>query len=309
MTTPAAGTPAPAAAAPAPAAAPAAAAPAAPAAPATPAAPAAAAPAAAPAAPAAPTPTSLIPEAPAAPAAAPAAPAAAPVTHPEWFLAPGIKGTGAPPEWYKADKYKTLDEQAKAYTELEKHLGAFTGAPKDGKYEFKLPDGVQGELDQENPLLKTFNAWALENNVSQRAYNEVLGMLAQYESSFAVDINAIKAELGDQADARIKSAADWAAVNIRDQYDDFREATSGPNAAAVFRVIEAVIGKTRQVSLPAPGAEVPQGGPNARALIAKEKSKTGPDGQILYFTDEAHRHKVDKMQRELYAAEAAAGAA
>ena len=50
----------------------------------------------------------------------------------EFFLSEGIKGVGDLPEWYKADKYKSIAEQAKAYTELEKKFGGFTGAPKDG---------------------------------------------------------------------------------------------------------------------------------------------------------------------------------
>ena len=49
----------------------------------------------------------------------------------EYFLSDGIKGTGETPEWYKGDKYKSVAEQAKAYTELEKKFGGFTGAPKD----------------------------------------------------------------------------------------------------------------------------------------------------------------------------------
>ena len=45
----------------------------------------------------------------------------------EFFLSEGIKGVGDLPEWYKADKYKSVAEQAKAYTELEKKFGGFTG--------------------------------------------------------------------------------------------------------------------------------------------------------------------------------------
>ena len=44
------------------------------------------------------------------------------------------------PEWYKADKYKSVAEQAKAYTELEKKFGGFTGAPKDG---YSVVEGVE----------------------------------------------------------------------------------------------------------------------------------------------------------------------
>lgn len=49
----------------------------------------------------------------------------------EYFLTEGIKGAGDTPEWFKADKYKSIADQAKAYTELEKRFGGFKGAPKD----------------------------------------------------------------------------------------------------------------------------------------------------------------------------------
>ena len=76
-----------------------------------------------------------------------------------WFLNEEVKGEGDVPEWFKADKYKSVAEQAKAYAGLESKLGAFTGAPKDG-YEVELPEGVDVELDSEDPMLVNFNDWA-----------------------------------------------------------------------------------------------------------------------------------------------------
>ena len=48
----------------------------------------------------------------------------------EYFLTDGIKGTGEAPEWYKSDRYKSVADQAAAYTELEKKFGAFKGADR-----------------------------------------------------------------------------------------------------------------------------------------------------------------------------------
>lgn len=55
------------------------------------------------------------------------------VTEPKFLFADGVEGTGETPEWFKSNKYKTVADQAKAYTELESRFGAFSGAPKDGK--------------------------------------------------------------------------------------------------------------------------------------------------------------------------------
>jgi hypothetical protein len=287
---------------------------------ASPAAPAAAAPAtpAAPAAPAAPASVSLLDGVAAAPApaAAPAAAAPAEPAAPTWFYADGVAGKDKAPEWFKADKYKTVDQQAQAYTELEKRFGAFTGAPKDGKYEFKMPEGITGELDQEHPIYKGFTDWATKNQLSANGYNELLGMFAQYEAGLAPDMGAIKAELGEKADERIGAASSWAKANLDAAgLELFRAATSDANAAKVFQLIEQVIGKTRQVALPAPGADpvAPGAAPNAAVEIGKLKDMKDAKGDFLYLQSTAEgqalRHKIAAMEFALSASQAQASAA
>ena len=42
------------------------------------------------------------------------------------------------PEWFLSEKYKTVEDQAAAYPELAKKIGAMTGAPEE--YEVSMPD-------------------------------------------------------------------------------------------------------------------------------------------------------------------------
>jgi hypothetical protein len=298
MTTPAAGDPAPAAAAPgtaAPAAAPAASV----TAPAT-----TAAPAPAPAAE-----TSLIPAAPA--GAAPAEPAkepakqpttvTPPANDPEWFYADGTPGKGKMPDWFKADKYKTVDKQAEAYAHLEKRLGKFIGAPEDGKYEFKAPEGLNVELDHEHPLVKELQDWGMKTQLSQEGYNQLLGMLAQYEAAMLPDMGAIKTALGANADTRIAQVTQWAHANLgNDGYATLRTALSQHNAAEVFTVIEQLIAKTVQTALPKPGQDVPAATPGGEAGILAKMRVRGADGKAKYFTDPVYRHQVDTELAEFY---------
>ena len=58
-----------------------------------------------------------------------------------WMMSEEIKGEGDAPEWFKASKYKSVADQAKAYAGLESKLGSFTGAPTDG-YKIEMPEGV-----------------------------------------------------------------------------------------------------------------------------------------------------------------------
>jgi hypothetical protein len=247
------------------------------------------------------------------PAAAPAAtPAVAPVEkvpavqHPEWFYADGTPGKGEMPLWFKADKYATVEKQAEAYDHLEKRFGAFTGAPKDGKYEVKLPEGVGVELVNDHPLLTDFQKWAAEHQLNQGGYNELIGMLAQYEAAQIPDMNEIKGQLGANADARITAVAQWAQANLTPvEYQKVQAATTGSNAAAVLEVLEGVIAKTKQVVLPKPGQDVVAAQPMGRSAIEAMMQKRDSNGQLMYFADEKYRANVDAETRRLYESQAA----
>ncbi len=209
-------------------------------------------------------------------------------------------GQGERPTWLKADKYKTVAEQAKAYPELEKRLGGFVGAPKDGKYTFTPPEGIEVSMD--HPVMQEFTKWAASKQLSQEGYNELLGMLVQYEAAQAPDMGAIKAALGENADARIAAVAAWGKANLgAEGYAALRAATSGPNADAVFQVLEQVIGKTGQVRMPKPGEDVPGAQPRAglQALQAKLAEKL-PDGKRKVDAVPGYRAAVEKEMAEYF---------
>jgi hypothetical protein len=261
-----------------------------------------------PAAPAA-KPTSLVPEnlAP----ESPASPAATPVEPPPddgtgWFLYDGVKGQGEMPAWYKADKYKTVAAQAEAYTHLEKRLGAFAGAPKEGKYEAPpLPEGVEGEFLTDHPVFESFTKWALENQVSQKGYNEILGLMATYEASQAPDFEAAKKEIGEEADKRIESVSLWAKANLDAAgYKGYVEALAGTNAASVFKTIEAITAKARQPARAKPGEIVGDEPVSPLAEIAAMQAKVNPaTGKRFYEEDAAYRMRVEKKLNAYFAAQ------
>lgn len=251
---------------------------------------------------------SLIPDDPGTPPdPAPAAATPPAEEGPEWFYADGVKGQGKMPEWYRADKYKTLADQAEAYHHLDKRFGAFVGAPKDGKYEIPAPpEGFDGQFDAEHPLLNTFTGWAKENQVSQKAYGELLGMFAQYEAAQMPTQADVKAEIGTEADARIGRVATWAKANLTgEEYDVFRAAMSDRNAAQVFRAVEAVVAKVRQPAMPKPGADAGTVAASGLAAIHELQAKVGPDGRRLYETDPSYRAMVEQKRVEFFSNQAA----
>jgi len=88
-----------------------------------------------------------------------------------WLLDQGIPGAGEKPEWF-SDKYKTVSEQAKAYKELEKKLGAFTGKPEDG-YSF---DKFKEDIDMEDEMFVKFREMASDWNMSQDKVDQMVDL-------------------------------------------------------------------------------------------------------------------------------------
>jgi len=115
-----------------------------------------------------------------------------------WSFAEGVLGDGPRPPWLK-EKYKTVSQQAAAYSELEKKLGESRGAPKDG---YKFDDSLK-DLDAQDPMLQKFLPKFQELNMSQDAVNKLVSEWVDYKSTFAtVDFKAEMKKLGTDLEAK-----------------------------------------------------------------------------------------------------------
>ena len=114
-------------------------------------------------------------------------------------------------DWFKKDKFKTPEDQAKAYIELEKKFGGFTGAPE--QYTVDKLDGV--ELNDET--LKAAMATAKELNMSNEAFNKfvtsVVNNIAKQDQVKAQDAETIRQaeidSLGPDGKEQIKDLQTW----------------------------------------------------------------------------------------------------
>lgn len=104
---------------------------------------------------------------------------------PSYYLSEDIAGKGDAPEWFKGDKYKTVADQAKGYSNLEKmhgeltnKFGSFVGAPE--QYQVNAPEGI--ELANDDPMLTSAIEWGKENNLSQGGMDSLLGLYATMEA-------------------------------------------------------------------------------------------------------------------------------
>ena len=203
----------------------------------------------------------------------------------EYFLAEGIKGMGEAPEWYKADKYQSVAEQAKAYNELEKKFGGFKGSPKDG---YVAPEGVE----QDDVLLAELTEFAKDTNMSQEAYGRAWELLtAQEQAVEEVTVEQEMAKLGDNATQRLKNVEGFLKNNLdADTYSSVQELVT---TADSVKLIEAIVKATVPAKLPIEGGEHPAG--LTWADVEAEMFKRHENGQFLRSIDPSHEAKVQKL--------------
>lgn len=206
----------------------------------------------------------------------------------EYFLSEGIKGSGDVPEWYIADKYKSVSEQAKAYTELEKKFGGFKGAPKDG---YANPEGVE----EDDALLQELIGFASETNMSQEAFGQAWELLTAQEQAFnEVSHEHELAKLGDNAPQRLQNIEGFMKNNL--DPETYEKARDLVTSAESVELIEMLVNATAPSKLPIDGGEMPTG--ITWADIEAEMYKKDDYGNFLRSTSLEHDKKVKKMMQD-----------
>lgn len=132
---------------------------------------------------------------------------------PEWYVTEQLPGSGNKPE-YLLDKFTNLGEQAKAFVELEKRMGGFKGAPKDGYNLEVISDRLQAELPPDAPLVKSLMDTAKSLNMSQEGFEKFMESIVTVQKSFQVDPQEELRKLGPDAEQQIGVLKQWAENNF-----------------------------------------------------------------------------------------------
>ncbi len=195
-----------------------------------------------------------------------------------WYFDENVAGDGERPEWLQ-EKYKSVAEQAKAYNEAQKRLGAFKGAPDE--YDLTLEDMPDVKLEKDDPILDDFLKEAKENNVSQ---DYVTKMLNTYVKAIKMNNPDPKKELeklGPNGKQDIQTLGKWAKNHLsNDEVDVFKKMI---NTADSVRVLQKLRGIMNQPITQPTKTNAPQ--------VSKE-SILKKIHDPRYETDETFRNQV-----------------
>jgi len=208
-----------------------------------------------------------------------------------WYLSDGLEGVGDAPEWFKKEKYKSVAEQAKAYTELEKKFGEVKGAPKDG-YDFS-PFEDAG-IDKDDPFIKHFSETFKELNLTQEGFNRVIQEFYEVQKGIVETSTAEEMEkLGSDAKQVVTKVDTW----INNTFDESTAQTikSWVSTAEDMKALQAI--QAFQ-----PKSEIPLGNSvNYTPFETYEEVKNEKVGNWQrYQDDEGYRNALSKRLQDAY---------
>lgn len=161
----------------------------------------------------------------------------------------------SPPDWL-SPKYKTVEDQAKAYTELEKKLGVKNeDILKQHFQELGVPDAPDGYEYPEGwdapaeTIDDSFRDWAKRNNVSSDAFKDLVDTVWRQTMP---DPDEEWGKLGENAEQRVKHVSGWVRHNIDEA--QFGVVDQIMRTAAGVEFMEGIIQMNRSFGF-APGAD------------------------------------------------------
>lgn len=219
--------------------------------------------------------------------------------QPSWYYsAPsddnqGVAGNGeTPPEWFKVDKYKSVDEQAKAYNELATRFGGFESAPTD---DYALPEGIEADkLD--NGMIDIVKGLGKEYNMSQTMFNDLVSKVNEYQQGQMEQGRTQAMEkLGEKAQERINNVNDWLNVNAPKEIVEMVAPMA--TSAEAIQALEFFIGKSKGAKVAdqntQPSAKMTQ------SEYAEQLMKKDNYGNLKISTDPEYKKKMDEMALNL----------
>ena len=182
------------------------------------------------------------------------------------------------PEWFMKDKYKTVDDQAKAHYDLQKLMGKNWGAPKDDY----VVEGIEGIVSND-PLLEHLKPKLKELGLSQDGFANLVKGYQEANLAMAKKIEAEVTETLTKTEAMTVQSVDrW--LNEAFSEADRKTIQSWIMSVDDFKVLNAI-----RTLIPA-GSNVPsalQG-----AAVKYETTKEVDNEKVKYRQEVANGLRV-----------------
>lgn len=209
-----------------------------------------------------------------------------------WTWGEGVEGAGDRPDWF-VEKFSTVEDQAKAYQQLEQKFsqkqGSFVGAPDEG-YAVNMPEGIQAEIDPEDPLLSTVSELCKEGNASQEFFD---GLVEAFVTNVQAMTQAGKADqleiLGTEGPAKIKALTEWGQANLDEE--GYRSMQAFCTTAEAVEFMHSLHNKfSAGTIVPEKAAEpTQQGWEKIETMLADDRAQSDPQFQ----------QEIEKVARKL----------
>lgn len=219
-----------------------------------------------------------------------------------WSYAEGVAGEGEAPEWFKADKYNSIADQAKAYKDLEGRFGSFTGAPEEYTDIALSPELVEMgiEISKDDPLMEEALKFAKESNMSQDGLSKMVNLYAMSMAAENKSLEEFRTEelkaLGNNADTRVSNLNSWANANLPAEMIEGFQAMA--TSASSVKAMERLVAMTRSAPIASDNA-APVSGPTAEEVKAMQFEKD-EHGNRRMQTDPAFRQKFRELSNKVH---------
>jgi hypothetical protein len=205
-----------------------------------------------------------------------------------WYISDGVKGEGDRPD-FLLSKHKTIYDQAKNYVNLEKKLGAHTGAPKEG---YAIPEGY--EPDDE--LVKQAIERAGKHGINQDAFNDIFELFSASSGvSNEITVEGEMAKLGDNAEQRIKTVESFLRNNAGDQFEELQGMVTSADSVALIEKMMSIMAPGKMPLAPAESGDAGSWADIEKAMMEKDGS-----GRLLRSSDPAYNRKVEQMIKDFH---------
>ncbi len=201
-----------------------------------------------------------------------------PPSQPSWFIDEGMPGTGERPSWLP-DKFKTVADLSKSYTELEKRVGTVPDSYDFSKSKF---------LDADYVPFQELQSFAKEKRVPQEFIDKMLESVDKYMDEFTIDPGEEIKKLGENGRERVITLNNWAKANL--SKDSYEALTGRLTNAESIKALEELRGKMMSGTpqIPSDNGTVSGGASldDIKLELANNLSK--------YKTDESYRKDLQK---------------